>query len=238
MRIVIVDDFETDRLDLKRMILNCCEKFKIRTDIDSYSSGEDFLDAFCRGSYDLIFMDIYMTGITGMDTAFRLREKNESCALVFVTTSLEHAVASYDVQAAYYLLKPLVQEKFERVMEKVIGEIKKERYIEVMSNRLPVKVPLKQILYADTYQNAVNMHTSAGLIKTYMTFQKFRHLLIEEKCFLDCYKGCIVNMDRISGVTADCFIMDNEDRVPIRKREINTVKNIYTNYLLNQLSED
>ena len=180
----------------------------------------------------LIFLDIYMDQDNGMDVAVRIREAGDSCSLIFVTSSDAFAVASYDVQAAYYLLKPLDTAKLMKVLDTIqIKNAQDVRYIEVICDRTPVRVPVKTILYADTFHNAVQLHTDAGVLRTYLTFQKFEELIQDLPCFLSCYRGCLVNMDRIHKTLEDSFLLDNQEVVQIRKRGANAIKKEYLNYL-------
>ena len=72
-----------------------------------FQRGRVFGARFTAGKYDLIFLDIYMDGITGMETAKRIRRADHGCRIIFITTSPEFAVESYDVSASFYLLKPI-----------------------------------------------------------------------------------------------------------------------------------
>ena len=76
-----------------------------------------------------------------------------------------------------------------------------------------------------------------GVIRSYITFQKFEELLAGMKCFLSCYRGCIVNMDHIEQSTDEGFIMDNQELVTIRKRGSNAIKKAYLEYLFSSDSE-
>ncbi len=97
--------------------------------------------------------------------------KLESCALIFVTTSSEFAVSSYDVQADYYLLKPFEETKLYGVLDRIHFENDADsRYIEVISDRTPVRVPIQSIVYVDTYSNAIQLHTDAGILKSYLQY--------------------------------------------------------------------
>ena len=89
----------------------------------------------------------------------------------------------------------------------------------------------------DTYRNAVQVHTTdAGIIRSYITFQKFEELLEGMKCFLSCYRGCIVNMDHIEKSTDEGFVMDNQELVTVRKRGSNAIKkHIWNTYSLQTL---
>ena len=75
------------------------------------------------------------------------------------------------------------------------------------------------------------------LIRSYITFQKFEELLEGMKCFLSCYRGCIVNMDHIAESTDEGFLMDNQELVTIRKRGSNAIKKAYLEYLFSSDSE-
>lgn len=108
MNIAIVDDLKTDSDRLVGFIDTYMKQHNLQYGtLDRFSSGEDFLGAFTPGKYDLIFLDIYMDGITGMETAKRIRQTDHDCRIIFITTSPEFAVESYNVNASFYLLKPI-----------------------------------------------------------------------------------------------------------------------------------
>ena len=232
MNIAIIDDVQQDLDALAEATREHYDQRQISIQLHTFSSPEDFWNSYSPGSYDLIFLDIYIKQANGMDLAAQLREKDDSCALIFVTSSDAFAVASYDVQAAYYLLKPLDTNKLTKVLDSIqIKRIQDTRYIEVICDRTLVRVPVKTILYADTFHNAVQLHTDAGVLRTYLTFQKFEELIHDLPCFLSCYRGCLVNMDRIHKTLEEGFLLDNQETVQIRKRGANAIKKEYLNYL-------
>lgn len=235
MNIAIIDDVQQDLDSLRSAAQAYYEARQLAVQIYSFSSPTAFFETYTPGKYDLIFLDIYMeqeNSENGMDIATRIRKQNDSCSLIFVTSSDAFAVASYDVQASYYLLKPLDHAKFRKVLDSIqIKNAQDVRYIEVICDRTPVRVPVKTILYADTFHNAVQLHTDAGILRTYLTFQKFEELIQDLPCFLSCYRGCLVNMDRIHKALEDSFLLDNQEVVQIRKRGANAIKKEYLNYL-------
>lgn len=232
MNIAIIDDVQPDLDALGRAAKAYYEGRQITAQIHSFSSPTAFWKAYTPGKFDLVFLDIYMEQDNGMDVAVRIRKAGDLCSLIFVTSSDAFAVASYDVQATYYLLKPLDTAKLMRVLDTIqIKNAQDMRYIEVICDRTPVRVPIKTILYADTFHNAVQLHTDAGVLRTYLTFQKFEELIQDLPCFLSCYRGCLVNMDRIHKALEDGFLLDNQEVVQIRKRGANAIKKEYLNYL-------
>ena len=164
MNIAIIDDVQQDLDALAEAAREHYDQRQISIQLHTFSSPEDFWNSYSPGSYDLIFLDIYIKQANGMDLAAQLREKGDSCALIFVTSSDAFAVASYDVQAAYYLLKPLDTNKLTKVLDSIqIKRAQDTRYIEVICDRTLLRVPVKSILYADTFHNAVQLHTDAGV---------------------------------------------------------------------------
>ena len=180
-----------------------------------------------------------MGTMTGMDAARKLRDAKDTAALIFITSSDAYAVESYDVQASYYLMKPFDPEKLCRILSTIqLRQSQNSRYIELISDRTPVKIPVRSILYVDTYHNAIQVHTTdAGIIRSYMTFQKFEEILDGMKCFLSCYRGCIVNMDHIEEITGEGFLMDSKELVTVRKRGSNAIKKAYLEYLFSSDSD-
>lgn len=232
MNIAIIDDIQTDLTLAREAVYDYYEGRRISCQISVFSSPAHFWEDYTPGKYGLIFLDIYMGEHNGMDVARQIREHQDSCSLIFLSSSDAFAVASYDVHATYYLLKPLDKNKLFKVLDTIKIENAQElRYIEVICDRTPVQVPIKTILYADTFHNAVQLHTDAGILRTYLTFQKFGELIQDLPCFLSCYRGCLVNMDRIHKATEEGFLLDNQEIVQIRKRGANAIKKAYLNYL-------
>ena len=113
MQVAIIDDLAVCRQDIKEYLLRYIrENYQgEEPELDEFESGTRFLDAFRPQVYDVIFIDQYMEGMSGMDTAREIRKLDEEAALIFVTTSSDHAVDSYGVRASGYLIKPFTYEE-------------------------------------------------------------------------------------------------------------------------------
>ena len=96
MNIAIIDDISTDAEALKNIAVSYFEKKQIRAEICHFFSAEEFFEDYQPGKFQILFLDIYMDGMTGMEAARRIRRQSDSCILVFVTTSSDFAVESYD----------------------------------------------------------------------------------------------------------------------------------------------
>ena len=134
MNIAIIDDISTDAEALKNITVSYFEKKQIRAEICHFFSAEEFFEDYQPGKFQILFLDIYMDGMTGMEAARRIRRQSDNCILVFVTTSGDFAVESYDVGASYYLLKPFQPEKLCSILDSFQSRhLLASRYIEVVS---------------------------------------------------------------------------------------------------------
>ncbi len=95
LQIAICEDLPEELARLRGIL----EQSKISHEIEYFASGETFLAGFQLHRYDLIFMDIYMGGMTGIETAAEVRKIDSKVAIVFTTSSLEYALESYRLGA-------------------------------------------------------------------------------------------------------------------------------------------
>ena len=112
MRIAIVDDERQDCATLSEMLAGRLSQTAF---IDVYDSGNHFLDSEVH--YDLVFLDIVMDGLDGIETARRLREWDMGCLIVFLTSSSEYAWDAFPVHPFDYLLKPIDKARLARVLD-------------------------------------------------------------------------------------------------------------------------
>ena len=122
-KIAVCDDVEVERFVLKRQLMSYFRLTGAKAEIREYVSGESLLADIEEGYIwpDLIFLDIYMGNLNGMDTARHLREMDVEAPIVFLTASPDYAVESYEVEAAGYLLKPAREQQTHAILQKLLG---------------------------------------------------------------------------------------------------------------------
>ena len=211
MNIAIIEDSGQELSLLERCLQSYLSSRQVYRVIDTYTSGEAFLENWPSKSYDLVFLDILMEGISGIEVARKIRETDSECLLIFISSSKEYAL--------------------QKTMDLCQNELAKHiRYIEVKESRTLVKIPLNEIIYTDYYNHYIQIHTAARLIRSYQQFDVFSPLLLCYPQFLCCYRNCIVNMDHVDSVDKHDFVMENGERVPITRGNRNSIYQQYADY--------
>ena len=231
-KIVICDDLEEERERLKTAVKTCLAKLGEEAEITEYGSGIPLLSDVQEGiiDMDLLFLDIFMQGSNGMETAKRLRALSCRVPIIFLTTSPDFAVESYDVEACAYLVKPLSEEKLMTALRRALKSVPRRR-IAVRSGGQYRYVYISDILYAESERHWVTLYMADG--SEVKTLEKLGNIeeQIGEPCFLRCHQSYLVNMDRIEDVQ-EGFLMSNGITVPIRVRGRKEALDAYYNYFM------
>lgn len=229
-RIAICDDLLQEREKLRLILEKELISREIMAEFTEYDSGCALLSAWEKGNLDvnLIFMDIYMTGIDGVETARRLRNAGCRIMIIFLTVTPDFAIEGYEVEAAGYLLKPLEQENLRRLLERLFFSENPVMIVLRQGSRV-FHIAASEILYVESNRNRLTIHTARETIFYYGRLDELACLL-PEKQFLRCHQSFLVNMDRICAAE-DNFRMENGEIVPIRIRERRAIREAYFQYI-------
>lgn len=130
IHIAIVDDDDTDAANTTSLIGRYYESDRSAYHITRFTDGDTFLDTY-RAGFDVLFLDIEMPGIDGLETAHRLREIDDHVVLVFTTKMAQYAAIGYDVDAVGYLVKPIDYFGFAFKMRKVEDLVAKRQGVTI-----------------------------------------------------------------------------------------------------------
>lgn len=236
MNIAIVDDLATDSTYLCTLLEKYSTKNNIDVSITTFSSGIDFLDCFEPNKFDVAFLDIYMPKITGIELAKQFFEKDPNCHIIFITSSSDFAVESYDVNALYYIIKPISEEKLDIALKRCQKTLLSDnKYIDIPYENCSLKIFFRDILYIENHHRKLTIHTTKTNYTFSISWSNFITSVKLDERFLECFRGIIVNMDHISKVLEIDFLLDNDEKVPLRQRSRSQLKKQYMDYMFNHL---
>ncbi len=222
MRIAIIEDLQQDSERLIKLLKEYMERYDFALQMECFGSGEEFLDAVEPEKFDLCFMDIYMDGISGVETAEKLREKDPRCLVIFLTSSPDFMAEGYRLRAWRYLLKPVDMESICEAMDECIAQVElSKRRLNVMIGRQEVSLPFSKIYYVATANRSIEIHGKDTTLttNTHVTFEKLTAPLLNDYRFFCVGKGLVVNLQFVIQVEENCAVMTNGDRLPISRRK-------------------
>ena len=214
--IAVCDDLESERIVLARMVQSYARRQGLSVHLRLFSSGESLLSALQRPDpIHLLFLDIYMPGLSGVETARRIRASGSEVSIIFATTSQDHGLDSFDVRASDYLVKPFREEDVFSCLDWFFSHIPEPlRPLSVYSEGEWQKLPLSSILYIDVYDHQSRIHTTRGLIVARRGLDDLESA-IDSEDFLRCHRSFLVNLNHVEGVEGNDFRMEDQTLVPI-----------------------
>ena len=231
MKIAIVDDdikvFEALRSCFDELLGNAAQ-------IEYFQSGEAFLDAWKPKCFDLVILDIFMDGLTGMEVAHRMRETDANVKIVFCTTSNEFASESYEVNACYYLHKPFNTERVNAMLNRLdLAKIENMRSVTLPNGS---NIRLRSIIFADYAAHCVTLHCKDGdnaVLRT--AFSEIEPILCAFPYFISPTKGVIINLYEVKSKSDDTFMMSDGSMIPISRRKAKEILDAYSAFRFEQL---
>lgn len=223
-RIAVCDDAAIEREILCTML----HQYAPEQLLFQFSRGEDLLNS--HEVFDLVFLDIYMDGMTGMETAKALHRKNENLSIVFLTSSADFAVESYEVQALDYIVKPLQGKRLRIVWERFLAQHQNiPKYLIVNYSGTTGKLSYDQIEFLESDRHYVTIHLSDGTaLRIQGKLDDFEHQLDDSR-FLRCHKSYLINL-RLAEAMHESFLMHSGATVAYRKRDKKQFQRIFSRY--------
>lgn len=215
--IAIIDDCEDDR----KLLTGYCEKYQaekgISLKIHEFSSGLNFIEDY-EPIYDAIFLDISMPHMNGMDVARKLREKDETVTLIFLTSLAKYAVEGYEVNARMFLLKPLSYLRLSIEMDKILQIQKQQEQNSLVLNTGDgvMRILTKEVYFLQSDKHYVVFHTEHGNIRVRGRLSDFEKML-DENHFIRCNNSCVVHLDYIRKINSELIEMMDNSTVSISR---------------------
>ena len=221
IRCVIIDDEPLARKGLKEYI-NDVDFLQLEAEFDNPLKATKLLS---EGAVQLIFLDIQMPKITGLEFFKTLQH---APPVIFTTAYPQYALDGFELNALDYLVKPVSLERFLKaamrakeyyeVRAKNISEAQpshREGFFFIKADNKLVKIFFDDILYAEALQNYVSIHTKTKKYITYLTFKSIEEYLPSDQ-FIKTHKSYIISASKIDNIDGN-DIRIGEHHVPISR---------------------
>ncbi len=208
MSIAVCDDEIMECFCIAKKIKEILEEMKMPCIIRQFRSGRELLEA--SESFDIVFLDIIMHDPDGMETAQIFRKKAPDRIIIFISSSREYVFDAYDVEAFWYLLKPLDHQKLRKVLEKAVfkTESRSEAFIMISKERQKKKLFLDDVYYFEIKGRMIDVHGAEGIFTYYEQMGKLENKL-RDKGFFRCHKSYLINLRYVDVYNRQEVILEN-----------------------------
>lgn len=233
MRIAVVDDIASERKLLCSRLTEQFARRGVHADLFEYENGESFLAGAKERPFTVVFLDIYMTGANGIETAKELRGFDSDCLLVFTTTSTDHALEGFRVRAMHYLVKPYEEKELSGLTDEILSRIPSSgKYLDVKVNGSNVQIPFQKIVFAEHFSHMIHIHTTGGKeLITRQSFEAFTTSLKMDPRFYLCSRGVVINLEHAVDFDGALFILDDETRISVSRKLVKNARQTFMDFL-------
>ena len=200
--------------------------------VEVFRDGADLLVDFLPGKYDVIFLDIQMDHMSGMEAAERIREEDSRVLLVFVSNLVHYAVQGYSVKAWDFIVKPLSYEVFARKIADIRKVLEKHRKASLLFRTVNggmVNLERDEILFVELTARKLFVHTRDEVFQCNMTLQEVCEKLADSR-FFRCHASILVNLAAIRAVEKDTVRVGDKN-LPVSRHRRKELLNALTMYL-------
>lgn len=239
IKIAICDD-DKNQLQLAE---DCLSKYSsthphLEIKSTSFTSPMDLISFIeVNGGFDIYLLDIFMPGYLGTDTAREIRKLGEKGKIIFITSSRDHALEAFEVDASQYLVKPYQETEFFKVLDKVFDMFNLERrpYINLKTAYGMIRLYIRNVVYTESgRKNYQTIHLlTKERIEVRMTSTELFNLLSPSSLFVRCGASININMKFVRQVTKDKIFFDTGEQISYPYRSYKKLKDDFLSLHLN-----
>lgn len=239
LRIAICDDNSRDLSHITSLVESYKKNKKTDIVYMSFLNAIDLLESLKKREYDLLLLDVLMPGFNGLQAAHELRKQNDKIEIIFLTSSPEYAVESYNVRAHHYLLKPATEDKLFPLLDKLIEKLKKpEEAIIVKSSSSVFTIPYKNIEYVEINAKTIYFYlTDNDVKKVSGSMAEYEALLLKRSGFIKVHRSYLVNLHWVQQLNQKELITLTGRKVPIARTVYTQIRTAYTQFLFKEADE-
>ena len=232
IRIAICDDEKHMSDHIRAMASDFFRKKNREIQLRTFLSGEDLLNY--DGQIDILFLDIQMKGMDGLETARKLRADKFRGFLIFITVLKEMVFQSFEVQAYDYLVKPVDEKQFGKTMERLYASMQNasEDSLLVQQGYERRIVPKDEIVFCEIIDRKIYLNLTSGEVVDY--YERIENLESKlDSHFFRCHRSYLINLKHLKGYKNGTAYMDNGKEVPVSRLRSKEFSSVVLQYMKN-----
>ena len=234
MKIAVCDDSMEDIEQITNALLTYDPFFKI----EIYTNGEMLIEELMDASItiDILFLDIYMPGLNGIQTAQKIRDKNKDIKIIFCSSSKDHYPQAYELFAFNYIVKPIDRQRLYVVLERALGELRKARSYKIHINYKSAShnVDCRDIHYIESRDKLLLFHLADE--RVLQCYGKLEGMMkdLPEPLFFRCHQSFIVNLSHVTEM-GERYFRVRKVMIGISRKYEKEAKDRYYSFLFSQM---
>ncbi|GHU53864.1 DNA-binding response regulator [Clostridia bacterium] len=222
LRIAICDDMKDTCIEIQDMCKKCCKDNNITLHCSLFYSGEEIVDAIKgNAEYDLIFLDIQLANLSGVDVGIIIREqlKDNLVQIVYISTEKNYALDLFPIRPFHFLIKPISYMNIFYIINKYQDLfMHKKDYFEFMSNYTEQKVRIANIIFFERKLHKTVITTTAGFFECSRSINDIAEEPFVIDAFLRTHGSYLINKMHIVAYRPDNLIVTNNINIPISRK--------------------
>lgn len=230
MLIAVVDDTKKEQKIIYDAVKKWAREKQQKITFEFFDCGEDFAQNLDTKHYDLVFMDIYMKEMTGIDAAIELRKYSLDTVLIFLTTSVDHMANAFPCHAFDYILKPIDTNRLYKTLDEALKTMPdNEAYIKITFEKQEIALLYSDINSVLSDSNYCLVNTKNNEFRTRSPFNTLTSQFGDDTRFCTISRGILVNLDNVSQIKGLDCIMKNNETLPVSRRKKDDVEKALLN---------
>jgi len=220
MKIAVIEDIQSHGDLLVSYIKKWSEKNKTNPILRRFETAESFLFQWEEeADFDVLFVDIQMSGMNGMEMAKKIRKKDKNIVIIFTTGLSDYIEEGYEVEAMHYLIKPVSEEKLNTCLDRAAKKRKPEKYILVHTKEEILKINTEQVYYAEAMGHGcrLRLEKKEKLIEIKESISQIEQILDKTE-FIKCHRSYICRIRGIFRIDKASVYFDDGSSIPVSRR--------------------
>lgn len=239
INIAVCDDEDESLHMIQKELYHAADKLNIEIETYSYNKGKKVLDFIYneKEDFDILFLDIDMPDISGLEVAKKLRQKNSDIILIFISAHEQYVFESIEYNPFRYIRKNRIEKELIPTLKAAYQRLEEiqDSYIIVKTEEAEVRVKHSDIMYFETTARKIGIHLKNGEVLLVRKTIKELYKELNHEYFIKIHSGCVANAKYIGKYSNHDITLDNGEQLIVSRTRIKGVKMTLMNYWGNQI---